>query len=206
MFPLHPRCTREIIVPRIRAFVSMQFYDRSEKHQDKSVQKGICSRLGKREARKVISEKELRIDIERTRYFLSNSRISGNFAGGANESSIYIRAYIRVYVYIYKYTYRASRTGHASYTLNSVRMSPNGEIVINLSVKIQTRPGFPNNLLRTRGARDAILSLFLFRLDSRIDSRANHPSDRNLARLSIASVPGEVADENVTSNDRKTGT
>lgn len=60
-----------------------------------------CSRLGKREARKVISEKELRIDIERTRYFLSNSRISGNFAGGANESSIYIRAYIRVYVYIY---------------------------------------------------------------------------------------------------------
>lgn len=119
---------------------------------------------------------------------------------------LYTRLYTCIRIYIYKYTYRASRTGHASYTLNSVRMSPNGEIVINLSVKIQTRPGFPNNLLRTRGARDAILSLFLFRLDSRIDSRANHPSDRNLARLSIASVPGEVADENVTSNDRKTGT
>lgn len=52
------------------------------------------------------------------------------------------------------------RTIVASYTVNSVRTSPNGEIVVKLSLKIRTRPpGLPDNLLETRDATRVPLSL-----------------------------------------------
>lgn len=73
--------------------------------------------------------------------FPRNPEIRGSFAAAGDDSST-----------SYLYIYHASRTAAASYTLNSVRMSPNGGIVINLSLEIQTRPGFPNNLLRAREA------------------------------------------------------
>lgn len=122
--------------------------------------------------------------------------------------------YTRVYVCtrICAYICRASRTGYASYTLNSVRMSPNGEIVINLSVKIQTRPGFPNNLLRTRGGTRCdtpTLSLSTRFTDSRQPSQPSvRPRPRaalNRIRSSMPFLSAERTsngDENATIEKR----
>lgn len=116
-----------------------------------------------------------------------------------------VHVYARIYVAL-------QERGTASYTLNSVRMSPNGEIVINLSVKIQTRPGFPNNLLRTRGGTRCdtpTLSLSTRFTDSRQPSQPSvRPRPRaalNRIRSSMPFLSAERTsngDENATIEKR----
>lgn len=116
-----------------------------------------------------------------------------------------VHVYARIYVAL-------QERGTASYTLNSIRMSPNGEIVINLSVKIQTRPGFPNNLLRTRGGTRCdtpTLSLSTRFTDSRQPSQPSvRPRPRaalNRIRSSMPFLSAERTsngDENATIEKR----